>query len=62
MSIVKACQKDDIPIKVIKMNKDIFAGLIAKDFNNSVDDKLDPSSSFRYRRKTKRRPWNTSDT
>ena len=37
LSIVKACQKDDIPTKVIKMNKDIFAGFIAKDFNNCVD-------------------------
>ena len=25
LSIAKVCQKDDIPTKVIKMNKDIFA-------------------------------------
>ena len=37
LSIVKACQKDDIQTKVIKMNKDIFAGFIAKDFNSCVD-------------------------
>ena len=37
MSIVKACQKDGIPTKAIKINKDIFAGFIAKDFNNCVD-------------------------
>ena len=37
LSIVKAFQKDDIPIKVIKMKKDIFAGFIAKDFNNCVN-------------------------
>ena len=35
--LIKACQKDDIPTKVIKMNKDIFAGFIVKDFNNCVD-------------------------
>ena len=37
MSIVKACQKDGIPTKAIKINKDIFAGFIAKGFNNYVD-------------------------
>ena len=37
LSIVKACQKDDSPTKVIKMIKDIFAGFIAKDFNICVD-------------------------
>ena len=37
LSIVKAYQKDDIPTKVIKMNKDIFAGFKAKDFNKCVD-------------------------
>ena len=36
LSIVKACEKDDIPTKVIKMNKGIFSGFIAKDFNNCV--------------------------
>ena len=41
-SIVKACQKDDIPTKVIKMNKDIFAGFIAKDFNNCADKGVFP--------------------
>ena len=42
LSIVKACQKDDIPTKVIKMNKDIFADFIAKDFNNCVDKGVFP--------------------
>ena len=42
MSIVKACQKDDIQTKVIKTNKDIFAGLIAKYFNNCVDKSVFP--------------------
>ena len=42
LSIVKACQKDDIPTKVIKMNKDIFAGFIAKYFNNCVDKSVFP--------------------
>ena len=37
MSIVKACQKDDIPTNVINMNKDIFACFLVKDFNNCVD-------------------------
>ena len=42
LSIVKACQKDDIPTKVIKMNKDIFAGFIAKEFNDCVDKGVFP--------------------
>ena len=42
LSIVKACQKDDIPTKVLKMNKDIFAGFIAKDFSNCVDKGVFP--------------------
>ena len=29
LSIGKVCQKDDIPTKVIKMNRDIFAGFLA---------------------------------
>ena len=40
LSIDKACQKDDIPTKVIKINKE--AGFIAKDFNNCVDKGLFP--------------------
>ena len=36
MSTVPACQKDDIPTKVIKMNTNIFDVFIAKDFNNCV--------------------------
>ena len=36
LSIVKVCQKDNIPTKVIKINKDAFAGFIAKvDIANS---------------------------
>ena len=42
LSIVKACQKDEIPTKVIKMNKYIFAGFIAKDFNDCVDKDVFP--------------------
>ena len=42
MSTVKACQKDDIPTKVIKMNKDVFGGFIAKNFNNCVDKGVYP--------------------
>ena len=42
LSIVKACQKDDIPTKVIKINKDIFAGFIAKNFSNCVDEGVFP--------------------
>ena len=37
MSIAKACQKDDIPTKVIKWINNIFDGFIAKDFNSCVD-------------------------
>ena len=35
--IVKTFQKDDIPTKVIKMNKYIFAGFIANDLNNCAN-------------------------
>ena len=42
MIIIKAFQKDDIPIKVIKMNKDVFADFIAKDFGNCVDKGVFP--------------------
>ena len=38
MSIVKTCQKDDIPAKVIKMNKDIFAGFVASFMGVFPDD------------------------
>ena len=37
LTIAKACQKDGIPTKVIKMNKDIFAGFTAKHSNDCVD-------------------------
>ena len=39
LSIVKACQKDEIPTK---MNKYFFAGFIAKDFNDCVDKDVFP--------------------
>ena len=42
LTIVKACQKDYIPIKAIKMNKDIFAGFIAKYFNKCADKGVFP--------------------
>ena len=42
LSIVKACQKNDITTIVIKMNKDIFAGFVAKNFNNCVDKGVFP--------------------
>ena len=42
LSIIKACQNDDIPTKVIEMNKDIFAGFVAKDFNKCVDKGVFP--------------------
>ena len=42
MSIAKACQMDDMPTKVIKMNKYIFTGFIAKEFNNCVDKGVFP--------------------
>ena len=37
MIIVKTFQKDDIPTKVIKTNKNIFAGFIASDINNCAN-------------------------
>ena len=37
LSIVKDCQKDDILTKVIKMNKDVFAGFVANDLNNCAN-------------------------
>ena len=42
LTIVKACQNDYILIKAIKMNKDIFAGFIAKDFNKCADKGVFP--------------------
>ena len=42
MSIVKACQKDDIPTKAVKMSKYVFAGFIDKEFNNCVDKGVFP--------------------
>ena len=42
MSIVKACQKDDILTKVIKMNNSIFADFIDKDLYNCVDKGVFP--------------------
>ena len=42
LRIVKACQKDNILTKVIKINNDVFAGFIAKDFNNCVDKGVFP--------------------
>ena len=59
LSIVKACLKDDIPTKVIKMNKDIFAGFAAKDFNDCADKDVFPDelkhadATSIYRRKGK---------
>ena len=40
--MLKACQKDGIPTKVFKMNKDVFAGFIVKVFNNYVDQGIFP--------------------
>ena len=37
LTIVKTFQKDDIPTKVIKMNKNIFAGFIANDLNSCAN-------------------------
>ena len=42
MSIIKACQKDDISTKVLKMNKDILAGFLAIDFKNCIDKGVFP--------------------
>ena len=60
MSIVNACQKDDIPTKMIKMNKDIFAGFAAKDFNNCVDKGVFPDAPIHKKKdkgdKTNYRP------
>ena len=37
MSVVKACQKVDIPTKAIKWIKIFLPVFVAKDFNNCVD-------------------------
>lgn len=42
MNIAKACQNDDIPTKMIRMNKDIFTSFIAKDFHNCSDEGIFP--------------------
>ena len=36
LSIVKVCQKDDIPAKMIKINKYSFVCFIAKDFKGTL--------------------------
>ena len=60
MSIVNACQKDDIPTKMIKMNKDIFAGFVTKDLNNCVDKGVFPDAPIHKKKdkgdKTNSRP------
>ena len=32
----KACQEQDIPVKLIKLNKDLFSHFIYRNFNNSL--------------------------
>ena len=40
MEVNKASPKDDIPLKIIKSNYDIFAPLLCNDFNLGIDNKF----------------------
>ena len=39
----KACQKSNIPVKIIKDNMDIFSDFVFHDFSNSIFDATFPS-------------------
>ena len=43
LNIKKYFQHEDIPIKIIKMNKELIAKFKAKNFNSSIDDSEFPS-------------------
>ena len=38
LNIKKSCQQEDIPTKVIKLNKGLIAKFIAENFNSCIDE------------------------
>ena len=44
MEVNKASPKDDIPLKIIKSNYDIFAPLLCNDFNLDIDNNKFPDA------------------
>ena len=43
LNIKKSCQQEDIPTKIIKLNKDLIAKFIAQNFNSCIDEGEFPS-------------------
>ena len=43
LNIKKSCQQEDIPTKIIKLNKDLIAKFIAENFNSCIDKGEFPS-------------------
>ena len=43
LSIKKSCQQEDIPSKIIKLNKDLIAKFIAENLNSCIDKGKYPS-------------------
>ena len=43
LNIKKSCQQEDIPTKIIKLNKDLIATFIAENFNSCIDKGEFPS-------------------
>ena len=43
LKIKKFCQQENIPTKIIKLNKDLVAKFIAKKFNSCLDEGKSPS-------------------
>ena len=43
LNIKKSCQQEDIPTKIIKLNKDLIAEFIAENFNSCIDEGEFPS-------------------
>ena len=43
LNIKKSCQQEDVPNKIIKLNKDLIAKFIAENFNSCIDKGEFPS-------------------
>ena len=37
-TLKKSCQQEDIPSKIIKLNKDLIVKFIAQNFNSCIDE------------------------
>ena len=56
LNIKKACQQEEIPIKIIKLNKDLIPKFIAGNFNSCIDEGEFPSElKHAEKRKEKKR-------